>query len=61
MGIVNEGGLYGIEAGLVYSMPVRTNGFEWEVVTDLEIDEFSRAKMNATMEELQQEKAEALA
>ena len=42
MRIVNEDGLYDIETGLVYSMPVRTNGFEKEVVTGLNIDDFSR-------------------
>ena len=60
MGIINEGGMYGIDSGLCYSMPVKTNNFEWKVVEGLEIDAFSREKMDITQKELQGEKAEAL-
>ena len=60
MGVINEYGHYGIEYGLVYSMPVKTRNFEWEVVEGLAIDPFSREKMNITQKELQEEKADAL-
>jgi malate dehydrogenase len=61
MGVISEGGKYGIEDGLMFSVPVKTNGFEWTVHEGLNIDEFSREKINVTMNELKEEKAEALA
>jgi malate/lactate dehydrogenase len=38
---VISNGEYGVEPGLCYSYPCRTNNFEWEVVTGLSIDSFS--------------------
>jgi len=62
MGIVSDGNPYEIPDGLVYSFPVRCKGnFEYEVVSGLKIDEFSREKMKATTQELQEEKADAFA
>lgn len=51
-------GEYGIEEGLMYSFPTVSVDGELKVVEGLEIDEFSRAKMVATEQEL---KAEAQA
>ncbi|MGA0846349.1 MAG: malate dehydrogenase [Luteolibacter sp.] len=50
-------GSYGIEPGLIASMPIRTlaNG-NWEVVQGLEIDEFSREKIDASIAELKEER-----
>jgi len=48
---------YGIEAGVIYSYPVRCNGGKYEIVQGLEIDEFSRARMDATDAELREERA----
>jgi malate dehydrogenase len=50
-------GSYGIEKGLIASMPIRTleNG-KWEVVQGLPVDEFSRAKIDASVAELQEER-----
>ncbi len=50
-------GSYGIEAGIVYSFPVRCNGGSCEIVQGLEIDEFSRERMHATEVELREERA----
>lgn len=58
---VISNGEYGVEPGLCYSYPCRTNNFEWEVVTGLSIDSFSQEKMKATEQELKEERAEALA
>lgn len=55
MGIASDGS-YGIEEGLMYSFPVRTANGEYEIVQDLPIDAFSRAKMDATQTELQEER-----
>ena len=44
-------------AGLIFSYPVRVAGAcDWEIVQGLELDEFSRAKIEATTEELLSEK-----
>jgi len=55
MGVVSDGS-YSIEAGLIYSFPVRTRNGEYEIVQDLAIDEFSRERMTATEVELREER-----
>ena len=50
-------GSYGIAEGIVYSYPVRCQNGDYEIVQGLEIDEFSRGKMQATEDELRQERA----
>ena len=51
-------GSYGIEPGLICSFPVRaTSGTEREIVQGLPVDEFSRGKIEATVNELKEEKA----
>jgi malate dehydrogenase len=48
---------YGIEEGLISSFPVRSDGRKVEVVQGLPVNEFSRAKITATINELREEKA----
>ena len=50
-------GSYGIEPGLIASMPIRTlaNG-KWEVVQGLPIDAFSQGRIDATINELKEER-----
>jgi len=50
-------GSYGIEPGVMYSYPVRCRGGRYEIVQGLDIDEFSRARMDATNAELREERA----
>ena len=50
-------GSYGIEKGLISSFPVRSNGRALEIVQELTLNEFSRAKIDATIAELKEEKA----
>jgi len=50
-------GSYGIEPGIIYSYPVRCAGGSYEIVQGLGIDEFSRARMDATEAELREERA----
>ncbi len=50
-------GSYGIEKGLMFSYPIRTDGKQWEVVQGLPVNEFSRAKITATENELKEEKS----
>lgn len=56
MGVYSDGS-YGVPAGLIYSFPVTCSGGEWTIVQGLLIDEFSRKKMDATAQELSEEKA----
>ncbi|KAJ4800243.1 malate dehydrogenase [Rhynchospora pubera] len=55
MGVYSDGA-YGIPAGIIYSFPVNCDKGEWSIVQGLKIDEFSRAKMEATANELVVEK-----
>lgn len=50
-------GSYGIEPGIIYSYPVRCSGGNYEIVQGLAIDDFSRARMDATETELREERA----
>ncbi|WP_025133910.1 malate dehydrogenase [Leucobacter sp. PH1c] len=45
-------GEYGVPEGIVSSFPVRAEGGEWCVVEGLEIDAFSRARIDASVAEL---------
>ena len=49
-------GSYGISAGVIYSYPVTVANGEYRIVPDLKIDEFSRARMDATHAELREER-----
>lgn len=50
-------GSYGIEPGVVYSFPVTCKDGQYEIVQGLDIDEFSRERMNTTEVELREERA----
>ena len=50
-------GSYGIEPGVIYSYPVRCSGGNYEIVQGLEVDAFSRERMEATEAELREERA----
>jgi malate dehydrogenase len=55
MAIPSEGA-YGVPEGIISSFPVTTSGGTIEVVEGLEIDEFSRARIDATANELVEER-----
>lgn len=50
-------GSYGIEKGLIYSFPVRSDGSKCGVVQGLQHGDFSKAKIAATENELKEERA----
>ncbi|PWU10377.1 MAG: malate dehydrogenase [Verrucomicrobia bacterium] len=50
-------GSYGVEKGLISSFPARSNGSTVEIVQGLEIDDFSRSKINLSVNELKEERA----
>jgi len=56
MGIASDGS-YGIPQDVMYGFPVTTAGGEYAMVRGLEIDAFSREKMDATLKELEEERA----
>jgi len=55
MGIYSDGS-YGIQEGLIYSFPCVCKNGDWEIVQGLDINEFSRARMQATEQELAEER-----
>ncbi|BCW57276.1 MULTISPECIES: malate dehydrogenase [Micrococcaceae] len=54
---VASDGSYGVPEGLIYSYPVTTSGGNWEIVQGLEVNDFSRKRMDATAAELSEERA----
>ena len=55
MGICSDGS-YGIPAGFIYGVPCTCANGKYEMVKGLEIDTFSRERMNNTLKELQEER-----
>jgi malate dehydrogenase len=55
MGIPSDGS-YGIPEGTMFGFPVTTADGEYTIVQGLEIDEFSRERINITLKELQEER-----
>jgi malate dehydrogenase len=55
MGVPSDGS-YGIPEGLICGFPCLCDGGEWKIVEGLEIDEFSRAKIDASVAELVSER-----
>ena len=53
---VPSDGSYGIEPGVIYSFPCTCKGGDYSIVQGLEIDAFSREKMDATYAELKAER-----
>ena len=53
---VPSDGSYAIPEGLIYSFPVTVENGVWRIVQGLEVDEFSRGKMDATRAELEEER-----
>ncbi|WIM06483.1 MAG: malate dehydrogenase [Candidatus Nitricoxidivorans perseverans] len=55
MGVVSDGS-YGIPEGMIYGVPCTCADGRWTRVAGLEIDAFSREKMDATLRELTEER-----
>lgn len=49
-------GNYGIDEGLIASFPVRSDGALWEIVPDLDLNDFSKLKIAASVAELNEER-----
>jgi len=50
-------GSYGIEKNLICSFPMRSDGDDWQIVQNVPVNDFSRAKIEATVNELKEERA----
>jgi len=55
MGVPSDGS-YGIPEGVIYGYPVTCSAGKYKIVKGLQISDFSRARMNATLKELQEER-----
>ena len=56
MGVCSRGE-YGVPEGLIFSYPITIADGKWSIVEGLDINDFSRAKIEATAQELSEEKA----
>jgi len=54
---VPSDGSYGIKPGIIYSVPCVCKDGDYQIVQGLEIDDFSRARMDASDAELREERA----
>lgn len=57
MGVPSDGS-YGIPEGIVFGFPMTCKNGEYTIIKDLPIDEFSQKRINQTLAELEEEKAE---
>ncbi len=55
MGVPSDGS-YGVEEGIISSFPCTCSGGSWSIVQGLEIDEFSRGRIDASVAELREER-----
>jgi len=55
MGIPSDGS-YGIAEGVLYGYPVTCKGGKYEIVKGIEVSDFSRKRMDATLKELHEER-----
>jgi len=55
MGIPSDGS-YGIAEGVIYGYPVTCKGGQYQIVKGLDVSDFSRGRMNATLKELHEER-----
>ena len=55
MGVYSDGS-YGVKPALICSYPVKCEGGDWQIVQDVDINDFSRSKMDATAQELIEER-----
>ncbi|HEY2878022.1 malate dehydrogenase [Nocardioides sp.] len=53
---VRSDGSYGVPEGLISSFPVTTSNGDWSIVQGLQIDDFSRGRIDASVAELAEEK-----
>ena len=55
MGVASDGS-YGVPEGLLCGLPTTCSNGQWSVVQGLELDEFSRSRVDASVAELESER-----
>jgi malate dehydrogenase len=53
---VPSDGSYGVEEGLISSFPCTCQGGEWKVVQGIDLTNFSRERIEASVQELREER-----
>jgi malate dehydrogenase len=53
---VRSDGSYGVQEGIISSFPVTVKDGRWEIVQGLDIDDFSRGRIDASVAELVEER-----
>jgi malate dehydrogenase len=53
---VPSDGSYGVQEGLISGFPCTTDGKDWSIVQGLDIDDFSRQRIDASVAELIEER-----
>ena len=61
MGVSSDNNPYGIKPGIIFSFPVKVDPAtkQWAIVPGLKFNQFAQARIDATANELFEEKAEA--
>ena len=54
-GVVSDGS-YGVPEGLISGFPVTSDGENWSIVPDLDLDDYSKGKIAKSIAELEEER-----
>jgi malate dehydrogenase len=54
MGVISDGS-FGVPKGMCFSMPVKTKNFNYEILGDLKLDEFTKDKIQKSIKEIDYE------
>lgn len=52
MGVITNGKHYGLPKGICYSLPCETKNWAIKIIDDLQVDEFTKTKMQKSCEEI---------
>jgi malate dehydrogenase len=55
VGVCSDGS-YGVDKGLIFSFPIRSNGNAWEIVEDVPWNDLAKERIGKTLDELREEK-----
>ncbi|OGX37825.1 MAG: malate dehydrogenase [Omnitrophica WOR_2 bacterium RIFCSPHIGHO2_02_FULL_52_10] len=53
---VSSDGSYGVDKGLMFSFPVKSDGKDWEIIQGIDHNDFAKEKIEATLAELRSER-----
>ncbi len=55
MAVISDGKLYGIPKGIGFSLPCITENFDFKVVDNFELDDFTKLKLEKSYQEINEE------